>query len=212
MTKPDEVTPLAEIEAVASDKLEQLLAVLVSQNRQPCMSGDMRDRLSSMQRRQVSDAALDIMEELITPLHVALHQAEARRASNAEMLAALREAEEARDVFIELNRIGSENAEAVREERDAALASLDAERAKGERMREALEAYNRHMYFQYEGLTNQRLHQTDATVWDKVINALAFNDAERPFQPCKPGEECSDEGSQHCRCARVAKAEAGRHE
>lgn len=90
MTKPDEVTPLAEIKAVASDKLEQLLAVLVSQNRQPCMSGDMRDRLSSMQRRQVSDAALDIMEELITPLHVALHQAEARRASNAEMLAALR--------------------------------------------------------------------------------------------------------------------------
>lgn len=45
-----------------------------------------------------------------------------------------------------------------------------------------------------------------------TILASTAAEAGRPFQPCKPGEECSDEGSQHCRCARVAKAEAGRHE
>jgi hypothetical protein len=163
MTKPDTVTPLAEMEAAASDKLERLLAILVCQNRQPCISGDMRDRLSSMQRRQVSDAALGIMEEVVAPL--------------CAIAARVREAEEARDVFIELNRIGSENAETERAEakaeRDAALAALAALRAATARMRGALITYNHHMNFRYEGLTDPSLHQTDASVWDKVINALA---------------------------------------
>ena len=38
--------------------MEWALAIHFSQNRQPCMSGDPRDRLSSQQRRQLRDAAL----------------------------------------------------------------------------------------------------------------------------------------------------------
>lgn len=32
--------------------------------------------------------------------------------------------------------------------------------------------------------------------------------APTPFTPCAPGQECTDEGSANCRCARLARAEA----
>lgn len=54
-----------------------------------------------------------------------------------ERLAArVREAEEARDVFAELNRIGSENAEAVRKERDALAARVREAEAERDAARE----------------------------------------------------------------------------
>lgn len=50
-----------------TEHLEQLLAMLVTQNRQPCMSGDPRDRLSPLQRQQAAMAATAIIREVVTP-------------------------------------------------------------------------------------------------------------------------------------------------
>lgn len=43
------------------DALSWALAVHFSQNRQPCMSGDPRDRLSAMQRRNLDDAVQGVL-------------------------------------------------------------------------------------------------------------------------------------------------------
>lgn len=43
--------------------MERTLAVYFSWNRQPCMSGDMRDRLSPLRRRELSDAVLALLGE-----------------------------------------------------------------------------------------------------------------------------------------------------
>ncbi len=48
----------------ARETLEWALAVHFSQNRQPCMSGDPRDRLSSLQRRNMEDARDAVLEAL----------------------------------------------------------------------------------------------------------------------------------------------------
>lgn len=50
----------------AREALEWVLAIHFSQNRQPCMSGDPRDRLSPMQRRNMEDAR-DAMLEALAP-------------------------------------------------------------------------------------------------------------------------------------------------
>lgn len=41
--------------------LERLLALYFSGNRQPCMSGDPRDRLSPLRRRDLEDAVREIL-------------------------------------------------------------------------------------------------------------------------------------------------------
>ena len=51
------------------EALEWALAIHFSQNRQPCMSGDPRDRLSSLQRRNMEDArdaALEALAPVVT--------------------------------------------------------------------------------------------------------------------------------------------------
>ena len=65
--------PDAEREAV-----EWALAVHFSQNRQPCMSGDPRDRLSSLQRRKMEDAR-DAVLGALAPL-IAVREAAAAMA------------------------------------------------------------------------------------------------------------------------------------
>jgi hypothetical protein len=42
--------------------LERLLALSFSANRMPCMSGDPRDRLSPLRKRDLSDAVTSILE------------------------------------------------------------------------------------------------------------------------------------------------------
>jgi hypothetical protein len=44
------------------EELERLLALYFSGNRMPCMSGDPRDRLSPMRKRDLSDAVTSILE------------------------------------------------------------------------------------------------------------------------------------------------------
>ena len=48
----------------AREALEWVLAIHFSQNRQPCMSGDPRGRLSPMQRRNMEDARDAVLEAL----------------------------------------------------------------------------------------------------------------------------------------------------
>lgn len=48
----------------AREALEWALAIHFLQNRQPCMSGDPRDRLSSLQRRNMEDARDAVLEAL----------------------------------------------------------------------------------------------------------------------------------------------------
>jgi hypothetical protein len=49
------------------ERVEWALAIFFSQNRMPCMSGDPRDRLSSLQRRNLSDAARAAIEAMREP-------------------------------------------------------------------------------------------------------------------------------------------------
>jgi len=46
------------------ERVERALAIHFSGNRQPCMSGDPRDRLSPLQRRNLSDAARAAIEAM----------------------------------------------------------------------------------------------------------------------------------------------------
>jgi len=50
------------------EQIERIAAIHISGNRQPCMSGDPRDRLSPLQRRNLSDLAnniLDVVEPML---------------------------------------------------------------------------------------------------------------------------------------------------
>lgn len=67
----------------ARDTVEWALAVHFAQNRQPCMSGDPRDRLSSLQRRNMEDAR-DAVLEALAPL-VSTREAAAWAAGAAAM-------------------------------------------------------------------------------------------------------------------------------
>ena len=55
------------------EKLEYALAIYFSNNRMPHMSGDPRNRLSSLQRRNMEDAVTSILEVIgpaLTPAEV----------------------------------------------------------------------------------------------------------------------------------------------
>jgi hypothetical protein len=64
------------------EKLEYALAMHFSSNRMPHMSGDPRNRLSSLQRRNMEDAVTSILEVIgpcLTPAEVDARIKEARR-------------------------------------------------------------------------------------------------------------------------------------
>jgi hypothetical protein len=64
------------------EKLEYALAMHFANNRMPHMSGDPRNRLSSLQRRNMEDAVTSILEVIgpcLTPAEVDARVKEARR-------------------------------------------------------------------------------------------------------------------------------------
>ncbi len=92
----------------ARETLEWALAIHFSRNRQPCMSGDPRDRLSSLERRNLSaaaQAALDALDPVVAVLVEAARRDERERMANEVRC----EAEQERDEFSNmLDRITSE--------------------------------------------------------------------------------------------------------
>jgi hypothetical protein len=81
----------------AREAVEWALAVHFTQNRQPCMSGDPRDRLSSLQRRNMEDAR-DAVLEALAPLVAAREAAAWAAGAEAMKLAAAEAVEHIRNV------------------------------------------------------------------------------------------------------------------
>jgi hypothetical protein len=77
------------------EKLEYALAMHFSSNRMPHMSGDPRNRLSSLQRRNMEDAVTSILEVIgpcLTPAEVEARVKEARRDALGEAARHFKEA------------------------------------------------------------------------------------------------------------------------
>ena len=75
---PDPARPGVPLNPEMREKLEYALALHFSSNRMPHMSGDPRNRLSSLQRRNMEDAVTSILEVIgpcLTPDEAAALQA-----------------------------------------------------------------------------------------------------------------------------------------